>query len=49
MPSESVMSGLFQTYYSTEDLNMKEAIYFVLWEYALMGYKIPSPMQYGLG
>jgi HEAT repeat protein len=49
MPSESVMSGLFQTYYSTEDLNMKEAIYFVLWEYALTGYKIPSPMQYGLG
>jgi hypothetical protein len=49
MPSESVMSGLFQTYYSTEDANMKESIYFVLWEYALAGYKIPSPMQYGLG
>jgi len=49
MPSESVMSGLFQTYYSTEESLMKEAIYFVLWDYALAGYKIPSPMQYGLG
>jgi HEAT repeat protein len=49
MPSESVISGLFQTYFSTEDASMKESIYLVLWEYALAGYKIPSPMQYGLG
>jgi hypothetical protein len=49
MPSESVMSGLFQVYYSTEDASMKENIFLILWEFALGGVKIPSPMQYGLG
>jgi hypothetical protein len=49
MPSENVMSGLFQAYYSIDDQTMKEFIYLVLWEFALGGVKIPSPMQYGLG
>jgi HEAT repeat protein len=49
MPNESVMSGLFQTFFSTEDSTLKEGIYLVLWEFALGGQKIPSPMQYGFG
>jgi hypothetical protein len=49
MPSEGVMSGLFQTFYATENSTLKESIYLVLWEFALGGQKIPSPMQYGLG
>jgi hypothetical protein len=49
MPNESVMSGLFQTFFSTEDSTLKEGIFIVLWEFALGGQKIPSPMQYGLG
>ena len=49
MPSESVMSGLYQTFFSTDDSTLKEGINLVLWEYALGGQKIPSPMQYGLG
>jgi HEAT repeat protein len=49
MPSESVMSGLFQTFYSTEDPALKENIFLALGEFALAGIKIPSPMQYGLG
>jgi HEAT repeat protein len=49
MPSEGVMSGLYQVYFSTDDAPMKESIYLILWEFALGGVKIPSPMQYGLG
>ncbi len=49
MPSESVMSGLFQVFFSTDDAPMKETIFLILWEFALGGIKIPSPMQYGLG
>jgi len=49
MPSESVMSGLYQVFFSTDDAPMKESIYLILWEFALGGVKIPSPMQYGLG
>jgi hypothetical protein len=49
MPAENVVSGLFQTYFSTEDANLKSTIYYVLWEFAIGGLKIPSPMQYGLG
>ncbi len=49
MPSENVLSTLYQTFFSTEDASLKENIYSVLWEYALGGVKIPSPMQFGLG
>ena len=49
MPSESVMSGLYQVFFSTDDAPMKESIYLILWEFALGGVKIPAPMQYGLG
>ena len=49
MPSENVLSGIYQAFYSTEDSILKEFIYLLLWEYALGGVKIPSPTQFGLG
>jgi HEAT repeats/NACHT domain len=49
MPSENILSGMYQVFFSTEDAILKEYIYLVLWEFALGGVKIPSPMQYGLG
>ena len=48
MPTEGVISGLYQQYFS-DDRELREAIFLVLWEMSLGGTRIPAPRQFGLG
>lgn len=47
-PTEGVLAALYPILYGT-DLEMREAVYQVLQEYALGGLNLPAPQQFGLG